>query len=1033
MFNKIVEFSLQYRWFVLFGYFSIILYGSVLIPKIPIDVFPDLNRPTVTILTEAPGLAPEEVEQLVSSPIETAINGLPGVTRVRSTSGIGLSIIYVEFAWDTEIYRNRQVVSERLSTTLSQLPKGIIPSLGPVTSIMGEILLIGLSSITGETSPMELRSIADWMMRPQLLSIPGVAQVIPIGGEVKQYQIQPIFHRLWNYQISLEQILKSLQGFGQNTTGGYLNGFRQESLIRYLGNTTQLDDLKKVPLHYREGKSLPLNRLADAAIGAAIKRGDASIDGKPAVILSVQKQPGANTLTLTTEIEKALSEIQKRLPADIKADRILFKQATFIENSINNVKQALYEGTIFIVIILLLFLVNFRTTFISLTAIPISILITAIVFRWLGISINTMTLGGLAIAIGELVDDAIVDVENVFRRLKENHLKAKPLPVLQIVRNASVEVRGSIVYATGTVILVFLPLFALSGIEGRLFTPLGIAYVVSILASLLVSITLTPVLCMYLLPRIKGMAHGDSWLVDALKKLNTKLLHWSFKHPKALILPATALMIVALLSVPFLNKSFLPSFNEGSVTVDLRLKPGTSLTESNRVGTLAEKLLLEVPEVKSVGRRSGRAELDEHAEGVHASEIDVDLITSKRSQQAIRDDIRTRLSTIPDAIVNIGQPISHRLDHLLSGVRAELVIKFFGDNLKTLQEQAESIRNAIKNIPGVTDLQVEQQTLIPQLQIRPNRDAALKYGVNIDQLGETIETLLSGKVINQLLEGARRYDLVVRLAEEDRNNPEKIGNILIDTPSGKIPLRHVVDIIETTGPNQINRDNTQRRIVIMANTKDRALGSVAQDVQAKLSQLSLPEGSFLRFEGQFESQQAATRLIALLSILALGGIFILLYSHFNSVILALVIMANVPMALIGSVAAIWLTNQTLSVASLVGFITLTGIATRNGILKISHYLHLLKYEKERFGLPMIIRGSLERLTPVLMTALVAAFALVPLMIGGGQPGKEILHPVAVVIFGGLISSTLLDTLMTPVIFWLVGKKRILASVASKSD
>ena len=1024
MFSKIVVFSLKYRWFVLFLYFSIILYGSVLIPKIPIDVFPDLNRPTVTIFTEASGLAPEEVEQLVSFPIETAINGLPGVTRVRSTSGIGLSIIYVEFAWDTEIYRNRQVVSERLGATLSQLPKGITPNLGPVTSIMGEILLIGLNSIKGETSPMELRSIADWTMRPQLLSIPGVAQVIPIGGEVKQYQIQPISHRLWNYHISLEQILKSVQGFGQNTTGGYLNGFHKESLIRYLGNTTQLDDLKKVPIQYLDGKSLPLNILAEATIGAAVKRGDASVDGKPAVILSVQKQPGVNTLTLTAEVEKTLSEIQRRLPTDVKADRILFKQGTFIENSINNVKEALYEGTIFIVIVLFLFLMNFRTTFISLTAIPISILITAIVFRWLGLSINTMTLGGLAIAIGELVDDAVVDVENVFRRLKENHLMAKPLPVLEVVRKASVEVRGSIVYATGTVILVFLPLFALSGIEGRLFTPLGIAYVISILASLGVSITLTPVLCTYLLPSLKVMAHGDSWLVQALKKFYTKLLHWSFQHPKSLILPASVLMLIALLSVPFLNKSFLPTFNEGSVTIDLRLKPGTSLTESNRVGTLAEKLLLEVPEVKSVGRRSGRAELDEHAEGVHASEIDVDLIASKRSRQTILDDIRTHLSTIPDAIVNIGQPISHRLDHLLSGVRAELVIKFFGDNLKTLQEQAETIRSAIKDIPGLTDLQIEQQTLIPQLQIRPNRDAALKYGVNIDQLGETIEILLSGKVINQLLEGARRYDLVVRLAEEDRNNPEKIGNILIDTPSGKIPLRNVVNIVETTGPNQINRDNTQRRIVVMANTKGRALGSVAQDVQEKLSELVLPEGSFLRFEGQFESQQAATRLIALLSILALLGIFILLYSYFNSAILTLIIMANVPMALIGSVAAIWLTNQTLSVASLVGFITLTGIATRNGILKISHYLHSLKHEKESFGIPMIVRGSLERLTPVLMTALVAAFALVPLMIGGGQPGKEILHPVAVVIFGGLISSTLLDTLITPVIFWLAGKKTL---------
>lgn len=1022
MFTKIVAFSLQYRWFILFSYLAIILYGSFLVPKLPVDVFPDLNRPTVTIMTEASGLAPEEVEQLVSFPIETAMNGLPGVSRVRSTSGIGLSIVFVEFDWGTEIYRNRQVVSERLDTATSQLPLGIKPILGPVTSIMGEILLIGVSSLKGETSPMELRSIADWIIRPQLLSIAGVAQVIPIGGEVKQYQILPNINRLWSYNVSLEEILKSSQGFAQNTTGGYLDGFRQESLVRYLGNTTQLEDLQKTIVRYLQDKSLTLQQVSSTQFGAAIKRGDASIDGKPAVILSIQKQPGANTTTLTQEIEKNLQEIQKRLPPDIKADRMLFKQATFIENSIHNVKEALRDGAFLVVIILFMFLMNFRTTFISLTAIPLSILMTAIIFKWFGLSINTMTLGGLAIAIGELVDDAVVDVENIFRRLRENKLKKKPKAVLEVVRDASLEVRSSIVYATGTVILVFLPLFALSGIEGRLFSPLGVAYVISILASLVVSVTLTPVLSSYLLPNLKAMKHGDGWLVRHLKSLDTKLLHWSFQYGKSLIFALVAITLLAASSVPFLSKSFLPSFNEGSVTINLRLAPGMSLSESNRIGTIAERVILEVPEVKSVGRRSGRAELDEHAEGVYSSEIDVDLELSKRSRDVILNDIRSRLATLSDVAINIGQPISHRLDHLLSGVRAEIAIKVFGDNLQTLREQAETIQEAIRTIPGITDLQIEQQTLIPQLQIRPRREEALKYGVNMNQLGETIETLLSGKVINQVLEGSKRYDLVVRLAEEDRNNADKIGRILIDTPSGKIPLKFVTDIMQGTGPNLINRDNTQRRIVVMANTKDRASGSVAQDVQTKLAKLTLPKGYFLKFEGQFESQQAATRMIALLSILALAGIFILLYSHFQSAILTLIIMANVPMALIGSVTAIWLTNQTLSVASLVGFITLTGIATRNGILKISHYLHLLKHEGEVFGLPMIIRGSLERLTPVLMTALVAAFALVPLMIGGDQPGKEILHPVAVVIFGGLISSTFLDTLITPVIFWMVGEK-----------
>jgi CzcA family heavy metal efflux pump len=1024
MFTKIVEFSLKYRWLILFLYLGIIVYGSVIIPKIPVDVFPDLNRPTVTIMTEAPGLAPEEVEQFVSFPIETAMNGLPGVMRVRSISGIGLSIVYIEFDWDTEIYRNRQVVSERLGTTVSQLPQGINPILGPVTSIMGEILLIGVSSLKGETSPMDLRSIADWTIRPQLLSIPGVAQVIPIGGEVKQYQILPKMNRLWFYNVSLEDILKNVQDFGQNKTGSYLEDFRQEFLVRYLGNTTKLSDLNKTIIRYLDNKSLTLDQVTSTVFGAAIKRGDASVNGKPAVILSVQKQPGANTTTLTTEIEKNLADIQKRLPFDVKADHLLFKQATFIENSIRNVKEALRDGSFLVVIILFMFLVNFRTTFISLTAIPLSILITAIIFRWFGLSINTMTLGGLAIAIGELVDDAVVDVENIFRRLRENKHLPNPKSIIEVVRDASLEVRSSIVYATGTVIFVFLPLFALSGIEGRLFSPLGVAYIVSILASLVVSISLTPVLSLYLLPKLKTIDHGDGWLVRRLKFWDTKALHWSFKHPKPLILGVVVLTLFAALSLPFLGKSFLPSFNEGTVTINLRLAPGMSLTESNRIGTIAEKLILEVPEVRSVGRRSGRAELDEHAEGVHSSEIDVDLEPSKRSREEILSDIRTRLSTLSEVVINIGQPISHRLDHLLSGIRAEIAIKIFGEELQTLREQAENVRKAIQDIPGLTDLQIEQQTLIPQLQIIPNREAALKYGVNMNNLGEVIETLLSGKVINQILEGARRYDLVVRLAEEDRNNAEKIGNILIDSLAGKIPLKFVADVIEGTGPNQINRDNAQRRIVVMGNTKDHPLGTVAQAVQERIKKLSLPDGYYFRFEGQFESQQAATRLIALLSLLAIGSIFILLYSHFKSAILTLIIMANVPMALIGSVLAIWLTNQTLSIASLVGFITLTGIATRNGILKISHYLHLIKHESESFGIPMILRGSLERLTPVLMTALVAAFALIPLIIGADQPGKEILHPVAVVIFGGLISSTLLDTLITPALFLLIGKKAV---------
>lgn len=1027
MFTKCVEFSLKNRVLVIFLYLAIVIYGSLIITKMPVDVFPDLNRPTVTLLTEAPGLAPEEVENQVSFPIETAMNGLEGVVRVRSVSGIGLSIVYVEFDWGTEIYRNRQIVSERLNTTLSQLPEKVIPALGPVTSIMGEILLVGVSSLKGETSPMDLRTIADWTMRPRLLSVPGVAQVIPIGGEVKEYQVQPLSHKMFGYKVSIDEVLKSLEKFGQNTTGGYLENFKTESLIRYLNLTNKLEDLQKTPLKYQGAHSLTLNEVSRVTFGPGIKRGDASVNGYPSVILSIQKQPGADTTLLTKEIEKSLAELQKSLPKDVKADKLLFKQATFIENSIRNVEEALRDGALLVLVVLFAFLMNFRTTFISLTAIPLSILITATIFHFFGLSINTMTLGGLAIAIGELVDDAVVDVENILRRLKLNQQLRKPLPVLQVIRDASVEVRGSIIYATLTVILVFLPLFALSGIEGRLFSPLGVAYIVSIMASLAVSITLTPVLSSFLLPKLKIMHHGDSWLVRHLKVIDTKILNWSFLHPKIPILMTVGLTLLAASSIPFLGKAFLPSFNEGTVTISLRLPPGSSLYESNRIGTIAEKLLLEVPEVLSVGRRSGRAELDEHAEGVYSSEIDVDLKPSKRSREEVLSDMRRRLGTLPDATFNIGQPISHRLDHLLSGVRAELAIKIFGDDLTVLRNSAEKVKNTISSVAGITDLAIEQLTLIPQIQITPNRNAALQYGINVSQLGETIETLLSGKIVSQILEGSRRYNLVVRLPENERSNIEKIGDILIDSPSGKIPLHFVAEIKQAEGPNQINRDNTQRRIVVYANTKDRALGDVAQDVKNKIDSLSLPKGYFIKFEGQFESQQSATRLIALLSLLSLAGIFILLNSHFKSASYSLIIMANIPMALIGSVIAIWLTNQTLSVASLVGFITLTGIATRNGILKVSHYLHLMKYEGEEFGLPMIIRGSLERLTPVLMTALVAAFALIPLMIGGDQPGKEILHPVATVIFGGLISSTLLDTIVTPVIFWLVGKKLINAS------
>ncbi|MBF0305122.1 MAG: efflux RND transporter permease subunit [Alphaproteobacteria bacterium] len=1028
MFDHVITFSLRHRLFVLAVAAAMIVYGSLVLSRLPVDVFPDLNRPTVTIMTESEGLAPEEVETLVTLPIETTMNGAPGVARVRSNSGIGLSIVFVEFDWGTDIWRNRQLVAERLAMVAERLPEGIRPSMGPVSSIMGEIMLVGLVSKDGATPPMEVRSLADWVIRPRLLAIPGVSQVIPIGGEVKQYQVLVSPARLQDLEISFDELEKALAGYASNSTGGFLEQRAQEFLIRNIGRTVRLEDLRDTVVAWRHGAPVTVGQVAEVRLGAGVKRGDASVDGRPAVILAVQKQPGANTVTLTREVERVLGELKRALPPDVATDRILFKQADFIERAVDNVEEALRDGAILVTIVLLLFLMNLRTTLISLTAIPLSIVVTAVVFQWMGLSINTMTLGGLAVAIGELVDDAVVDVENVFRRLRENRLLAQPRPTIEVVRAASSEVRNSIVYATVIVVLVFLPLFALSGIEGRLFTPLGIAYVVSILASLVVSLTVTPVLCHLLLPNARVMERGDSWLVRWLKRGDTKLLGWSFRHPGAVILPAVALVLMAAASVPFLGRSFLPPFNEGTVTVNVLLPPGSSLSESNRIGTVAENLIARVPEVISTGRRTGRAELDEHAEGVHYSEIDVDLKQSDRTREEILAEMRGHLAAIPGAATNIGQPISHRLDHLLSGVRAEIAVKIFGPDLDLLRERAEEARRLMAGIEGVVDLQVEKQVLIPQLQIRLNREEARRYGLGLDQLTEVLQSSLNGRVVSQVLDGQRSFDVVLRLAEDWRQQTRDFRGILIDTAAGKVPLSLVAEVVETTGPNMINRDDAQRRIVVLANSHGRDMGAIIGEVKATLDKMDLPQGFFITYEGQFKSQEEASRLIAMLALVALAAIFLVLFSHFRSAVLALVVMANVPMALVGSVAALWLAGETLSVASLVGFVTLTGIASRNGIMKVTHYIHLVTREGCAFDDAMILRGSLERLTPVLMTALVAALALVPLVLAGGEPGKEILHPVAVVIFGGLVSSTVLDTVVTPVIFRLVGRAAVLRHV-----
>ena len=1030
MFNWIVTHSLHNRLFVLAFAVIVLLYGGLTAQQMPVDVFPDLNKPTVTIMSEAGGMAPEEVEQLVSFPLETALNGMPGVTRVRSVSGIGLSIVYAEFAWGSDIYRNRQLIAERLAEVREQLPEGVKPAMGPISSVMGEIMLIALPADPAQVSPMAVREYVDFVLRPRLLSIPGVAQVIPIGGEVRQFRVEPDSAMMAQLDVSYAELSSALQGFSSNTSGGYLEQNAREYLIRHMGRTTRLADLQSLAVKVVNGQPILLKQVAVVKFAPAFKRGDGGFAGKPAVIVSVQKQPNADSIALTRQIEQALDSLAKRLPPGISTPQVSFRQADFIDASIANVQEALRDGAIMVAIILLLFLLNVRTTLISLTAIPLSLAITFLVFKALGLSVNVMTLGGLAIAIGELVDDALVDVENVLRRLKEQR-PSNALSILKVIAAACNEVRSGVVVATLVVVLVFVPLFALPGIEGRLFAPLGVAYITSILASLAVALTVTPVLCYYLLPRMQQIAHGDSPLVTWLKRGQRRILLAAFAHAHSILIAAVLLLLAAVASVGSLPRAFLPAFNEGTLTIGVLLNPGTSLSESNRIGSLAENLLLQVPEVKSVGRRTGRAELDEHAEGVHSSEIDVDLRASARSREAIMADIRQRLALLP-ATVTVGQPISHRLDHLLSGVRAQIALKIYGDDLDTLRATAAGLHAQLAQIPGLTDLQVEKQVLIPQIKVRLDYDRAAQLGVAPGTLLQTLETLAEGDTLTQIIDNNKRFDLVVRLPDSARD-PMGLGNILIDTPHGKVPLAQVASIEEADGPNQIGRENSRRRLVIAANSDGSDMAAIIAQIRTLLAAQSLPEGYFVSLEGQFQAQEAASRLIAGLALVSLALIFMVLYSRYQSALLALLIMGNIPMALIGSVIAMWLAGVSLSVASLVGFITLTGIATRNGILKVSHYINLCKFEGECFGQALIVRGSLERLTPVLMTALTAALALLPLLFAADAAGKEILHPVAVVIFGGLVSSTLMDSLLTPLLFWLFGRAPLQRLLEQQSE
>lgn len=1023
MLDRLIRLALQNRLLVVAAAAFLLVYGTYITIHLPIDVLPDLNRPRITIFLEAGGMSPEEVETQVVLPVETELNGLPDVEAVRSNSSIGLGMIYVEFGWNTDIYKARQMISERLPTV--ELPVGVKPFMSPMSSIMGQIMTISLSA--DSTSPMELRTVADFVLRRRLMAIKGVSQVITMGGERMQYQAIINTGKMRQFGLTLEQVEQALAATNHNSTGGFFDQYGTEVLIRNIGRIGSLADIENTAVAIKDGQPILLSQVAEVRAAGAFKRGDAGYNARPAVVLTVEKQPHANTVALTEAVEDALDAIKSSLPKDVRIDAKVFQQKQFIENSISNVEEALRDGFILVVIILFLFLLNFRTTFITLTAIPLSIVITSLIFRWFGFSINTLTLGGLAIAIGELVDDAIVDVENVFRRLRENAQSATPAPILRVIFKASSEVRNSIVFATIIVVLVFLPLFWMEGIEGRIFAPLGIAYIISILASLLVSLTVTPVLCSFLLGKIKQNQHHDGFLVRWLKRQDQRMLGWAMGRPYWIIGAATVLIVASFSSLPFFGSEFLPAFNEGSFTINISAPSGTSLEESNRIGTIAEKLIMRVPEVASVSRRTGRAELDEHVEPVSSSEIEVLLHPEQpRSKKEVIKAIRDELKILKGVNVNVGQPISHRIDHLLSGVRAQVAIKIFGNDLSQLRQKANEIKEKINTIAGVVDAQVERQSVVPLLRVQALRPILARYGMNAGELVEDLETLLNGKIVTKAIDGQKSIEVVLRVQPEERTQLALLQQIPLHTPDGRlVPLGQVADISYEMGTNNIAHENAQRRIVVSCNVQGRDLGGTVQEIQETLAaQIQLPTGFFIQYDGQFKNQQSATWTLMLLGSLSILGIFMVLHLHFGSWLMSLQIMLNIPLALIGSVVGVFMTGGVFSVATLVGFITLTGIASRNGIMMISHYIHLVEHEGEVFGRAMIVRGSLERLVPVLMTALVAALALIPLTLDPTAAGKEILYPVAVVILGGLISSTLLDILVTPVVFYVLGEKAL---------
>jgi HME family heavy-metal exporter len=1013
VFRFLVDISLKARLLVVVIAAATMVYGGMALRDLPIDVLPNLDKGIITILTEAPGFAPEEVEVLVSYPIESAMNGANGVTRVRSVSSTSLSVVYVEFAWDTDIYTNRQIVAERLGPVQLELPAGVQPLMAPISSYMGEIMLVALSSNTLDS--MALREVADWVVGQRVKAVPGVSRVVAIGGLVKEYRVTLDSLRMSQLKVSLEEVLTAIDGFGGNTGGGFVDRGAQEFLIRNLSRTQNIEDLRNTVVVHRVGQPVLLRQIAEIAFKPKQRRGDGGFMGEPAVILSIHKQPQADTVELTKRVEKVLASLQETMPAGTRVNDYLFRQADFIHASVHNLQAVLTEAIVVVAIILFLFLFNARTTLISLLAIPVSVLTTFIVLRTMGLTINTMTLGGLAIAIGELVDDAVVDVENIFRRLRDNIQRLNPRPALEVIATASQEVRSSIVYSTIIIVLVFLPMFTLQGIEGRLFGSLGVAYIVSILASLITSITLTPVLCSYLLPKMKGLVERESVIVRGLKRLNARLLGWVLDRPIPVMSTIAIAIVVASAVVPMLPRAFLPPFNEGTLLIEMTLQPGISLDESARIASAAERLLLTVPEVVKVGRRTGRSESDEHAKGVHVSEIDVAIKRSSRNLNLILADIRSHLGGLPAAF-NIGQPMTHRLiENVLTGVPAELAVKIFGDDLDTLRTLAGDVERWLKTIPGLPDVVVERQVPVPQIQVQVDPARALLYGLRPGEVAARLAQLANGVEVAEIVDGIKRFDLVVRL-DDDARSAEHLSGLLLDTPAGQIPVSLVAQITETSGPNQVSRENNQRRIVVMANGDGSDNNLIAAEILEMMEKMTLPVGYYMTFEGIYAEQTRSALRLGALTIISLSLVFVILFMRYKSAILAAIVIANVPLALIGSVIAIKLAGLDLSIATIIGFVTLTGISTRNGLLKISHYINLVLHEGEHFGRGLIVRGANERLVPVLMTALSAAVALLPLLFGSNEAGREILHPVAVVIFGGLISSTALDMILTPLLF-----------------